>query len=246
MTEIRDIDLRHGGTLLRGQVAVPPGPGPHPAVLVMHSAVGLRAFYRDKAAELAGHGYVTIATDMYGADADIATESGFAPLFANISANPVLLRERVAAWFDAAAALPEVDPARIAAIGYCFGGQCVLELARSGAEVQVVASYHGLLTTHAPAGRGAIKAHVALFCGGEDPYAPAADIATIQAELDAAGATCSLTIYGKVGHGFTDPDASRLGRPGIAYDAVADKTSWAATLALLEQFLRPAAGARQT
>jgi dienelactone hydrolase len=138
------------------------------------------------------------------------------------------------AWFEAVRTRPDVDPARIAAIGYCFGGHCVLELARSGADVRAVCSYHGILTTHAPAQPGAVKAHVAAFCGAKDPYAPMADITALRKELEAAGASWQLGVYGDAEHGFTDPDAARLNRPGIAYDAYAYKASWAATLAILE------------
>ena len=231
------MDMVHGGERLRGQVAIPDGEGPFPAVLVMHSAVGLNRFYKDIGPRLATLGYLAVSTDMYGADADISSAEGYGPLFARFQQDGDFLRSRVVAWFDAVRARADVDTARVAAIGYCFGGQCVLELARSGAEARAVVSYHGVLTTHAPALPGAVKAHVAFYCGANDPFAPMADITALRKEMEAAGASYAVTVFGDAAHGFTDPHAASFGMEGIAYNAMADKVSWAGTLAILEQVL---------
>jgi dienelactone hydrolase len=153
--------------------------------------------------------------------------------FEALTREPALLRERARAWLEQARALPGADPARVAAIGYCFGGLCVLELARSGADLRAVISYHGILKTSQPAAHGAIRAEVVAYCGGRDPYAPLADIAGLRDELETAGASYQITTFGTVAHSFTDPRADTSGRPGIAYDAMADRVSWAGTLALL-------------
>lgn len=229
--DLQPFPLNHGEVGLTALVARPDGPGPFPAVLVMHSALGIHHQVQDTARRLAELGYLAVATDMYGPS---AYQDGPGLAYAAFAENPQLLRERTVAWFEAVRARPDVDPARIAAIGYCFGGHCVLELARSGADVRAVCSYHGILTTHAPAQPGAVKAHVAAFCGAKDPYAPMVDITALRKELEAAGASWQLGVYGDAEHGFTDPDAARLNRPGIAYDAYADRASWAATLAILE------------
>ena len=239
MATVETMDCVHEGSTLRGVVARPEGNGPFPAVLVMHSAVGLNDFYKGKAPLLAEQGYLAVATDMYGAGVDISSEAAYAPLYMYMLENPQMLRERVVAWFDAIRARPDVDPDRVAAIGFCFGGKCVLELARSGADVKAVISYHGILPTHAPAQKGAVKAHVAAYCGRNDPYAPIEDIEALRHEMEAAEVTYSLMIYGDVEHGFTDPHAASHSQPGISYDAIAQKTSWAATLALLDEVLRP-------
>lgn len=232
--DLAPFPLIHGDTELTALVARPDGPGPFPAVLVMHSALGIHHQVQDTARRLAALGYLAVATDMYGPSAYAGGADGPGLAYAAFAENPELLRARSVAWFEAVRARADVDPTRIAAIGYCFGGHCVLELARSGAEVRAVCSYHGILTTHAPAQPGAVKAHVAAFCGAKDPYAPMADITALRKEMEAAGASWQLGVYGDAEHGFTDPDAARLNRPGIAYDAHADKASWAATLAILE------------
>ena len=237
MRPIQPIECEHGGTLLRGLMAVPDGDGPFPAVLVMHSALGLHHMVGDTARRLADLGYLAVASDMYGADADFSDELKAGELYARLGANPGFLRERCVAWFDAVGLLDQVDASRIGAIGYCFGGKCVLELARSGCDVKAVVSYHGTLETHEPARAGQINGVVAAWCGEQDPYAPPEHIDALRAEMIAAGARYQITMLGSVAHGFTDPDAARLNMPGIGYDEVAARVSWAGTLALLDATL---------
>ncbi|HMO67711.1 MAG TPA: dienelactone hydrolase family protein [Novosphingobium sp.] len=234
---IETMEIVHAGERLAGQAAIPDGAGPHPAVLVMHSAVGLNQFYKDIGPKLAALGYLAICADMYGAEADISSSAGHGAQFLRFQQDGNLLRSRVVAWFDAVRARNDVDAARVAAIGYCFGGQCVLELARSGADAKAVVSYHGVLTTHAPAEAGAVKAHVAFYCGANDPFAPMADITALRKEMEAAGASYAVTVFGDAAHGFTDPHAASFGMEGIEYNAMADKVSWAGTLAILDQVL---------
>ncbi|MET0271073.1 MAG: dienelactone hydrolase family protein, partial [Sphingomonas sp.] len=130
-----------------------------------------------------------------------------------------------------------VDPSRTAAIGYCFGGMCVLELARSGVDLRAAVSFHGLLRTDRPAAPGAITGQVAAWCGARDPYVPAADVEAFRAEMAEAGAAAQVTVFNAAAHGFTDPDATAMGRAGVAYDAIADRVSWAGTVALLDAVL---------
>lgn len=239
MSERETIGTTHAGVELEGFVCKPTGSGPFPAVLVMHSALGLHHLVGGRAERLADLGYLAVATDMYGVEANTASPEAAGQYYADLLENPQLLRDRCVAWFDAVAARSDVDASRIAAIGYCFGGRCVLELARSGADVKAVASYHGILTTHAPAVPGAIKGEVAAWCGRDDPFAPPAEIEELRQELVASGARFHITEFAGVAHSFTDPDAAAMGMPGIAYDALADRVSWAGTLAMLETLLRP-------
>jgi dienelactone hydrolase len=237
MIELQTVSLEHAGKTLTGYAAIPAGDGPFPAVLVMHNAMGLGAHVQQSAQKLAALGYAAIATDMYGVEIARADQSAAGASMQALMATPGLLRARCVAWFEAVAAMPQVDVSRIAAIGYCMGGQCVLELARSGADVKAVVSFHGLLTTDAPAQPGAIKGEVAAYCGALDPFAPLDHIEGLRTELAAAGVSYHITTFGKVAHAFTDVDAADLKMPGIEYNALADRVSWAGTIALLEAIL---------
>lgn len=238
MQQLNAVELEHGGSVLTGQAAFPEGDGPHPTVLVMHNALGIGDHVRGVTRKLAGLGYVAVATDMYGGGASSGDPVVNGASFEQVMKNPVLLRERVTAWFDRVSAMAEVDAGRVAAIGFCFGGTCVLELARSGAAARAVVSYHGILTSQQPMQPGAFTGEVAAFCGAQDPYAPLDHIEGLRAELAAAGARYTITTYGEAAHGFTDPSADSLGREGIAYNAMADRLSWAATVELLDAVLK--------
>ncbi len=239
MPILTPIPCTHGDTALRGQIALPPGDGPHPAVLVMASAYGLGDQARNTAMRLANLGYAAIATDMYGDGLYTIYGDAVGKAMMPLHQNPDMLRARTVAWYETVAAHPQVDATRIAAIGYCFGGQCVLELARSGAGVKAVISFHGLLQTARPAAPGVIKGAVIAYCGGQDPYAPQAHIDALRAEMAAAGARHHITLFSDAAHSFTDPNAEKTagGRAGIAYHPLADRVSWAGTWALLEAVL---------
>lgn len=236
MSELEDFHYEHGGLRLSGRIARPAGPGPHPAVLVMHSAMGLDDHVCRRAADLAAKGYVALVADMYG-EGPAGPELDHIRLFMGIQEAPDVLRARVVAAYDALRALPEVDAGRISAIGFCFGGQCVLELARSGAELRSVVSFHGLLKTASPAAPGAVKARVLVITGAKDPYAPPEDVALFQQEMDAAGGDWQVTIYGEGYHAFTTTDARTLEAPGTRYDPLLDRLSWAQATAFLEATL---------
>jgi dienelactone hydrolase len=148
-----------------------------------------------------------------------------------------LLARRVTAALTAAQELPEVDARRIAAIGFCFGGMCVLDLARSGADVRGVVSLHALLKPTGLPSQGKIRAKVLMLQGYDDPLAPPEDHLAIAKELTAAGADWQLHAYGNTRHSFTNPQANdRAG--GMVYDEVADRRSWHALLQFLDEVLR--------
>jgi dienelactone hydrolase len=223
--------------VLTGQLISPDGPGPHPGVLVMHDAHGLGPQSRERAQRLAALGYVALATDMYGGGAYFESQLGSGPTFMALFERPDYLRARVVAGYDALKGRPDVDPDRIAAVGFCFGGMCVLELARSGVDVKAVVSFHGLLTTALPAGPDLIKGQVVAFCGGKDPYAPLEQVDGLRDEMTKAGAPWAVTVYGEAYHAFTNPDGGTGELPGIAYDPLSDTLSWASTVALLAEVL---------
>jgi dienelactone hydrolase len=237
MTILTPVEMEHAGTLLTGQAAIPSGTGPFPAVLVMHNALGLGTQVREVAGKLAKLGYVAVATDMYGGGEAVSSPQEMGKAYQAVAKDPALLRSRVRAWFDHVAALPQVDAGKIAAIGYCFGGSCVLELARSGAPAKAVASFHGILTSTAPMTPGAFGGEVAAFCGAHDPYAPLEHIEGLRTEMADAGTRCTITTYGFAAHGFTDTASDVMGLAGVSYDALADRLSWAATVELLKAVL---------
>ncbi len=240
MTRLQTIPLYHEGADLQGQLALPSGPGPHPAILVMHNALGLGHHMKDVARRLGAQGYIALASDMYGGGIVHKDSAGAATSIVPLMQNPTLLRARIVAWYEHLKTLPGVDPIRTGAIGYCFGGQCVLELARSGADAKAVVSYHGLLTTAQKAEPGQVKAYVAAYTGAKDPYAPYDQVQALREELITGGALWQITEFGEVYHAFTDPDANTTPIPGLAYDPLADKISWAGTLALLETLVKQA------
>jgi dienelactone hydrolase len=192
---------------------------------------------RESARLLAQEGYLALATDMYGDGIFHEDPSGAGASLGPLWKDPQLLRSRVVAWYEWLKQRPEVAADRIAAIGYCFGGQCVLELARSGADVKAVVSYHGILTTAMPAKAGIVGAHVAVYTGADDPYAPRKHVEDFQDEMQEAGARWQIMNFGRCCHAFTDTHI-RSDLPGLAYDPIADKVSWAGTLALLNAVLR--------
>lgn len=219
-------------------MAKPAGDGPFPAALVMHNALGIGDHVREVAQRLAALGYVAVASDVYGGGGSAGDQAINGASYEAVMKDPALLRARVIAWFDRVAAMPQVRADRVAAIGFCFGGACVLELARSGAAARAVVSYHGLLTSAQPMQPGGFAGEVHAFCGAQDPYAPLAQIESLRAEMASAGVRHTITTFGEAAHGFTDPAADGLGRAGIAYNALADRLSWAGTVALLEAVLK--------
>lgn len=230
------VHCTHEGTNLEGFIARPVGAEARPAVLMFPGATGPGPSFHAAAREVAERGYCAIGIDMYGRDADLSSPQAAGAFFAELMARPQAIRERAVAWFEAVRALPGVDADRVAAIGYCFGGKCVLELARSGAAVRCVSSFHGLLTTHAPAQPGVVTARVAFWSGGRDPYAPLADFDGLRAELEAADVDYHATLFSKARHSFTDPDHDGIAE-GIAYDLTAHRIAWDGTMALLRTSL---------
>lgn len=233
-TGFAPLECVHGDVRLRGELLRPPGEGTSGAVLMFPGATGPGDSFRKAMGELADAGYLVAGIDMYGIEADISTAQAAGVHFARLLEAPALLRDRTVRWLETIRALPGVDPARIAAVGYCFGGRCVLELARSGADLQAVVSYHGLLKTHAPAAPGTVRPKIAVWSAGKDPYAPVADLDALRDELDAAGADYQITLFSKAQHSFTDPDHHGIA-DGIAYDPLAHRVAWAGTLALLDE-----------
>jgi dienelactone hydrolase len=209
--------------------------GPRPAILIVHDAWGIADNVKMRAQMLAGLGYVALCADIYGdgqRPADIGQAQQQVDKFRS---DPELLRDRARAALDALAALPQVDASKLLAIGYCFGGMTVLEMARAGAPCLGIVSFHGLLRTSLPAAAGGIGAKLLVCTGGEDPLVPIDDVAAFQQEMREADADCQIIIYSGAKHSFANPFASN--NPGIGYHPDADRRSWAAMLELFAEVL---------
>jgi len=210
--------------------------GPLPAVLISHDWSGRNEFAARKARRLAWHGYAAFALDMYGGGKQGNSVAENQALMSPFMADRAALAKRITAALTAVRGLPQVDAKRVAAMGFCFGGLCVLDLARSGADVRGVASFHGLLK---PSGLAAkpIKSKVLVMHGYDDPMAPPEEVLAFGKEFTSAGADWQLHAYGNTVHAFTNPAANNPAA-GTVYKAEADRRSWHSLIGFLEEVLR--------
>ncbi len=207
--------------------------GKRPAVLVVPDWMGPSAFSRSRAEELAKLGYVALAADVYGKDTRPKDGKEAAAASGALKADRKLLRQRVRLALDTLLAQPEADPAYVAAIGYCFGGTTVLELARSGAPVHATVSFHGGLDTPTPADAKAITGKILALHGADDPFVPPEHVAAFEKELRDAKVDWQLVAYGGAVHAFAVPGAGNDPSKGAAYNEKADKRSWQAMRSFL-------------
>lgn len=209
-------------------------PGQRPGILVAHTIRGRSAFEDGKAEQLARLGFAAFALDLYGVAELGSDEKNLRHCMQALLADRAELQRRVALCLSTLKAQPEVDAARTAAIGFCFGGLCVLDLARSGADVAGVVSFHGLLAPPEPANSTPVNARVLVLHGWDDPLAKPDSVLALAEEMTASGADWQLHAYGNTVHAFTNPAASDSSR-GTVYDAAADRRSWAALKEFLEE-----------
>ena len=228
MIQERFIEYEHDGALLEGFLAYDDAQaGSRPAVMIAHAWAGRGEFECDKARALAKLGYAGFAADVYGKDVlgkDREENANRMQVFLDDRAK---LQSRLTAALAVMKAQPEADANQVAAMGFCFGGLCVLDLARSGADLKGVVSFHGLLG--APDGMtGAdIKAKVLVLHGHDDPMAQVDAVVALEKELTAAGADWQIHVYGNTLHAFTNPAANDPDF-GTVYDATAERRSWQA------------------
>jgi dienelactone hydrolase len=215
--------------------------GKRPGVLVVHEWWGLNDYARKRADMLAQLGYTAFALDMYGSG-KVADHPDTAKQFmqAVVSDMPEAKKR-----FDKAKAIlqeqPTVDARHIAAIGYCFGGGMVLNMARAGEDLDGVVSFHGSLGTQTPAQKGQVRTRVLVFTGAADPFAPPETVSAFEKEMQAADVDYRLVSYPGVKHSFTNPGAdsfaARFGMP-LAYDKHADEDSWRQTLVFFNEIFK--------
>jgi dienelactone hydrolase len=223
----KDVDTNLNGILFwdASQTAKRPG------VLVVHGGVGLDDHAKNRARRFAELGYVAFACDMYG-EGVAGNRERIMACIAELRAEPDRLPRRASAGIDVLRAQPPTD-GRIAAVGYCFGGMTVLELARSGAPLAGVISVHGSLDTKRPAIGDAITAKILVCHGALDPHVPLSQVTAFADEMKNANTDWQLIIYGNAMHGFTHEDKWNV--PGIAYHAASDARSWRAIEAFLTE-----------
>ncbi len=222
-------EYAHGDVKLHGWLAADESSKEkRPGVLVVPEWWGLGEHAKESANRLAKMGYVALAVDMYGEGKttnDPKVAGGWAGA---LKGDRKLMRARVTAALDELRKHPLVDPSRIAAIGYCFGGTTVLELARSGAPVVGVVSFHGALDTPDAKDAKNIKGKILVCHGADDGFVPDKDVAAFADEMRQANVDWQMISYGGAVHSFTNPEADKHGIKGIAYNAAADRRSWEA------------------
>ena len=235
----QDIAYQADGVSMIGQYVVDETKsGRRPGVLVCHEGPGLTEHTKKIAARLAGLGYAAFAMDYHGGGKPLANPADGRPRIAAWLADPTGIRARATAALDVLRAQKEVDTARLAVIGYCFGGTTALEIGRSGADVKAIVGFHSGLATARPQDAKNIKGKVLVCIGADDPIIPPEQRAGFEKEMQAAGIDWRLQLYGGAGHSFTNPTADSRGMKGFFYHEATDRRSWNAMIELFNETLK--------
>ena len=233
MTEQRSLKQEYDGQTLDHVIVHDETGRTLPTVLIIPTVMGVQELEVGFAEQIVGLGYHAVIADLFGKRFRpvIDRDEAFAAM-GELREDRAALRDRLLAVLEEVRKRPHVDNDRVAVIGYCFGGQCALDVARSGADVAGVASFHGLFD---PPGLPPqpIKARVVAYHGWEDPMVPPEAVVALGKELTEGGADWQIHAFGNVGHGFTNPKAHEIGIKGVEYNEAAARRSWAG----LEQFL---------
>lgn len=227
--ETSEISYNAGQTILKGYVAAPKGATKRPGVLVVHEWWGHNEYVRMRARKLAELGYVALAVDMYGDGKTVETPDEAGKLAGEVYGDPAAMKARFEAARAVLAKDPHVDPDKIGAVGYCFGGGIILAMARAGVDLDAVGSFHGSLETKTPMAKGAFAGKIYVATGGADPMVPAEHVEAIKKEMSDAGVSLAVSVFDGATHAFTNPDATANGEKfklPIKYDAKADAASW--------------------
>jgi dienelactone hydrolase len=229
MAEIKTetVVYHQAGTPLEGVLVYDAGaPQPLPAVIIFHQWLGITDYERQRARMLAELGYAAFCADIYGQGARPAGRADAGQFAGKYRGDRALMRARAQAALDYVQGLEFVDPAQVAAIGYCFGGGVALELARSGADLAGVVSFHGNLDTPDPVDARNIKCPLLVCHGAADPHVPQRQVQDFVSEMEAAGVDYEVNMYGGAVHSFTDWNAGSDTSGGAAYSESANRRSW--------------------
>jgi dienelactone hydrolase len=230
------------GVVMKGYLAYDENiQGRRPGVLVVPEWWGLNDYVRMRTRMLAELGYTAMAVDMYGEGKVVMTPDEAGKLSSEAMRNFDVAKARFMAAMDFLKHQPTIDPTRIAAIGYCFGGGVVLNMARQGMDLKGVASFHGGLAAVKPAQPGSVKAKVLVLHGGADKFVTPEQVEAFKQEMKSAGADFKFVSYPGATHSFTNPEATELGKKfsmPIAYNAKADEESWNEMKGFLSKIFR--------
>ncbi len=233
------VEYKHGDEAMEGYLAFEGADkGKRPGVIVVHAWMGLDAYARKRTEQLAKLGYVAFAIDMYGKGVKARDVEDAARLAGIYRADRGLMRGRANAGLDVLKKQSITDAKRTAAMGYCFGGGVALELARSGADIVGVVSFHGNLDTPDPGNARDIKGKVLALHGADDPYVPSQQVVAFQDEMRKADVDWQMVIYGGAVHAFTDPGSGNDPSRGAAYNEKADRRSWEAMKAFFAEIFK--------
>ncbi|MBI5115148.1 dienelactone hydrolase family protein [Candidatus Poribacteria bacterium] len=237
MTEV--VEYKQGDTVLEGYLAYDDAiKGKRPGVLVIHEWTGIGPYVKTRVEQLAKLGYIAFAADIYGKGVRPKNREEAGAEAGKYRSDRELMRARANAGLDVLRAHRLTDSKRIAAIGYCFGGGTALELARGGADIAGVVSFHGNLDTPNPADAKNIRARVLVLHGADDPHVSAEQVAAFQKEMRDAKVDWQMVYYGRAVHSFTNPEAGNDPSAGAAYNEKADKRSWEAMKAFFAEIFK--------
>lgn len=229
------LEYKDGDVTLKGFVALDDqSDHKRPGILVMPEAFGLGQQAKDRALRLASLGYAALAGDPYGNGLEVSDLQEAIKHAGAIREDNTKFRQRIRAGLDALMALPQVDTDRLVVMGYCMGGSCSLEMARDGAPLRGVVSFHGALETERPAEPGKVQAKVLVCHGADDPFVPVEHVNAFEAEMTKAGVNWQVISYGGTVHSFTNPEADGS-IEGICYNKQADERSWQAMRAFFDE-----------
>lgn len=234
------VQYQDGDQVLSGFIAYDDSlPGKRPGVLVVHEWWGLNDYVKRRTQMLAELGYVAFAADMYGDNRVTAHAADAQGWMKQITENQDAWQRRALAGLEALKQSDKVDEGHLAAIGYCFGGATVMQLAYAGANLDGVVSFHGSLPVATPDQQKTIKSSILIAHGDQDSHVPPERVTAFQQALDAAEADWQMVSYGGAKHGFTNPDAGGYGIDSLAYDPKADIRSWSLMQSFLTETLGP-------
>ena len=232
MSTLEHVPYEHAGTRLTGLLARPDG-APRAAIVIFPTIVNANAAVERRARMIADAGYLAMIADFYGEPvADFAAGQALAK---ELQADSTFYRARLAAGIMALRDHSDAQGLPMAALGYCMGGGAAIETARDGQDLKAAVSFHGLLGTGLSAEPGVVKARLLVLHGDADPMVPREQVLAFWEEMDRAGANWHFHAYSGVKHGFTDPASDERDLDAVAYDASADRQSWAAMTAFLDE-----------